>query len=86
VVGCCAAIAACGSNAQPAPTKVQKANESGISIMAEFDASNVREIAQSHCHKFGKRAVVEDATPVGDTVVNGWAYGNKPYIFSYSCF
>jgi len=85
-VGCLALLSACGKEAQPAPTTVQKADEAGISIMAEFDASDVREIAQSHCQKFGKRAVVKDATPVGDTVTSGWAYGHKPYLFSYYCF
>ena len=66
-------------------TKVQRADESGIAILAEFDAPNVRPIAQSHCQKFGKLAVVEDASPAGDSFKSDWVFGVKPYIFSYSC-
>ncbi len=84
--GCVAVLTACGGNTRPAPTKVQKADESGISIMAEFDASDVRSIAQSHCQKFGKRAVVKDATPIGDNFKSDWFFGVNPYVFSYSCF
>ena len=85
VTGCLAVLTACGPHISPVATKVQRADESGIAIMAEFDAPNVRPIAQSHCRKFGKHAVVEDASPVGDSFKSDWVFGVKPYLFSYSC-
>ncbi|HMB78366.1 MAG TPA: hypothetical protein VKN76_18380 [Kiloniellaceae bacterium] len=85
VVCCSSLLAACGSASSPAPTKVEQADQSGIAISAEFDAPNVRNIAQSHCAKYNKNAMVHDATPIGDTVNSGWVYGVKPYLFTYDC-
>ena len=74
-----------GTSVQRTETHVQKADANGIAIAAEFDAPDVRQLAQAHCAKFGKSAVVADAVPIGDTVTSGWAGGVKPYLFSYDC-
>jgi hypothetical protein len=78
-------LAACSTAATPAPTTVERATESSIAISAEYDAPNIRGIAQSHCEKYGKRAIIHDATPIGDTVNSGWVFGVKPYLFTYDC-
>ena len=86
VVGFVGLLAACAQTAtSPAPTKVERADETGISISAEFDAPNIRQIAKAHCAKYGKTAFVGDAVPIGDSVNSGFVFGVKPYLFTYSC-
>ena len=85
VVGASVLLAACSTSATPAPTKIERATESSVVISAEYDAPNVRSIAQSHCQKYGKQAMIHDATPIGDSVNSGWVFGVKPYLFSYDC-
>lgn len=86
VAGCCCLLSACaGTASKPAPTKVERANESGITISAEFNAPNIRKIAEAHCAKYGKTAYVDDAVPIGDSVNSGFVFGVKPYLFSYTC-
>ena len=86
MLGCGVLLAACGKDSKPQPTKVQHGNSTGITIAAEYNANNVRPLAESHCQKYGKRAVIQDANPIGDSVDSGWACGVKPYIFKYACF
>jgi hypothetical protein len=81
---CLGALAACelGPSQQ---IQVISASEAGISVLAEFNSPDVRQVVVSHCEKFGKAPVIRGARPAGDTVLTGWATGSKPYVFEYDC-
>jgi hypothetical protein len=84
VGGLLAMLAACAAMQGDPPPRVLAGNETQVKIVAGLDSSP-RALAQAHCSRYGRQAVVHDAVPVSDNLVQGWATGRKAFVYTFDC-
>jgi len=82
--GLLAMLTACAAMQGDPPPRVLAGNEAQVKIVAGLDSSP-RALAQAHCSRYGRQAVVHDAVPLSDNLVQGWATGRKAFVYTFDC-